>query len=237
VGLKSLRRKIRRYFGGSGKSRKDDVYIYKNNLTWLVDETFLKARSRNIQGIPDPRCFLLQSIIRGLRTVDGDVAECGVWNGKSSAFMLSADERARTYHLFDSFEGLSAPGPEDALQKTGRPHWTMGQIVGPEETVRSNLAEFPNVEYYKGWIPDRFAEVSGRSFALVHVDVDLYAPTRDAIAFFWPRIVPGGFLVCDDYGSLKCPGARRAVDDYFVGRSDARLIELPTGQSVAVRVG
>ena len=65
----------------------------------------------------------------------------------------------------------------------------------------------------KGWIPSRFDEVSHRRFAFVHIDVDLYEPTRDSIAFFYSRLSEGGILLIDDYGFSTCPGATRAVDE------------------------
>ncbi len=75
---------------------------------------------------------------------------------------------------------------------------------------------------------------SDARFAFVHVDVDLYQPTRDAIDFFYPRLLPGGILLFDDYGFMTCPGARRAVDEHRRSSSDA-FIRLPTGQAFLTR--
>jgi hypothetical protein len=198
---------------------------------WSTHDYFLRARAKDIVGIPDERCFTLQSVIRSLRDVEGDVAECGVRFGKSSVFLLEADSGSRSYHLFDSFEGLSEPVPEDAIPESGEPYWKKGDISTPEAETRANLSGYPNVAIYRGWIPDRFGEVTDRRFALVHVDVDLYEPTRDCLHFFWPRLVEDGVLVCDDYGSRRCPGAKQALDEYFAGK-DAAVIELTTGQAL-----
>src|SRR3982750_3773748 len=53
---------------------------------WLRYDFFRRAHERSIAGIPDERCFTLQSVIRSLRDVPGDVAECGVRYGKSAVF-------------------------------------------------------------------------------------------------------------------------------------------------------
>jgi len=37
-----------------------------------------------------------------------------------------------------------------------------------------------------------------KTFLFVHVDVDLYEPTRDSIAFFYPRMNLGAVSLCDD---------------------------------------
>ncbi|TIX21118.1 MAG: methyltransferase, partial [Mesorhizobium sp.] len=73
-----------------------------------------------------------------------------------------------------------------------------------------------------------------RRFALVHIDVDLYEPTRDALAFFYDRVCANGMIICDDYGSGLCPGARKAFDQFFENRPEG-IIELPTGQAIVVK--
>lgn len=205
---------------------------------WRKRDYFANAEGHAIEGIPDERCFVLQNVVRALKDVPGDVAECGLRFGKSTSFMLAADPRGdRAWRLFDSFEGLSEPEAADALASTGKAHWGKSDLDVPEEIVRRNLAGFrQELHFYKGWIPTRFAEVADRSFALLHVDVDLYRPTLDSLEFFWPRIVPGGVVVCDDYGSRKCPGSKQAFDEFFAGK-DARLIELPTVQALVFKPG
>jgi len=55
--------------------------------------------------------------------------------------------------------------------------------IATESELRRNLAGFDNIRVFKGWIPERFQEVIGVDFKLVHVDVDLYQPTLDSLAF------------------------------------------------------
>jgi O-methyltransferase len=38
-------------------------------------------------------------------------------------------------------------------------------------------------------------------------------------------------MVCDDYGFVSCPGARKAVDEFFANLKDVP-IELPSGQAL-----
>jgi hypothetical protein len=106
-----------------------------------------------------------------------------------------------------------------------------GSLSSGESEIRENLKEFQNVRYYPGWIPDRFSEVADRKFRFVHVDVDLYRPTKDSLEFFYGRLVPGGVIICDDYGFDTCPGARKAVDE-FVAEHGLEILDLPSGQGV-----
>lgn len=130
-------------------------------------------------------------------------------------------------HLFDSFKGLSKPEAEDGT------FWYAGALASTEQAARDNLARFPDVSFYRGWIPERFCEVADRRFAFVHIDVDLGAPTRNSIEFFYPRLQPGGILLCDDYGFTTCPGATKAMDDFF--RDRERVVHLPTGQGFVIK--
>jgi hypothetical protein len=134
----------------------------------------------------------------------------------------------RKIHLFDSFEGLSKPGEKDGT------FWSTGGLSADESKARQNLAGFSNAAFYRGWIPERFPEVGDRSFALVHIDVDLYQPTLDSLAFFYPRMVKGGLIICDDYGFTTCPGAREAMDSFF-GHMPELVVHLPTGQGLVLK--
>jgi hypothetical protein len=145
--------------------------------------------------------------------------------------MAKASEESgkkRLLHLFDSFEGLSAP-----LKKDGD-FWYENALAVSEEEARKNLRSFSNARFYKGWIPKRFAEVADRKFAFVHIDVDIYEPTRDSLAFFYPRLQSGALLVCDDYGFAVCPGATQAMDEFFADKPE-RIVHLPTGQGLIIK--
>jgi hypothetical protein len=177
------------------------------------------------------RKYVVSQLVMALKHLNGDLAECGVYNGATSYFMARAGLQVgvhRSMHLFDSFAGLSEPAPLDGS------YWESGRFAIPEDVARSNLQKFKDVHFYKGWIPERFDEVADRKFVFVHVDVDLYRPTRDCFDFFYPRIVPGGMMVCDDYGFTTCPGAYQAVQEFMEDKPE-HLIHLPTGQAVIIR--
>ncbi|MGI9357006.1 MAG: TylF/MycF/NovP-related O-methyltransferase [Rhizobiaceae bacterium] len=221
-------------------ARRQGYEIYKSHLIWLTDAEFLKAREecerRGIHGIPNDRCYMLLESARLVRGVAGSFAECGVRYGKSSRFLLTgmAPGSAKDFHIFDSFEGLSEPGKDD-LDEKGATVWEPGELNVPEDVVRRNLSGFgTSIELHKGWIPERFGDVDDERFSLVHIDVDLYEPTYDAVNFFYSRVSPGGVIICDDYGSAYCPGAKKAIDEFFADKPEA-VIALPTGQSLVIK--
>jgi hypothetical protein len=96
--------------------------------------------------------------------------------------------------------------------------------------------EFDSFEFHKGWIPAPFKKIENARFCYTHIDVDLAEPTRDSIEFLWPRLNPGGVMVLDDYGGMGYPGAKRAIDAFFEGRSDAFFIEQPAGGGIVVKL-
>lgn len=212
------------------------VHSIPSHMVWLHEPYFVSAKTRvKVPGIPDIRCFFLQSCLRSIADVPGDIAECGVREGKSALFMLEALNADRMLFLFDSFEGLSDPLPgKDTLASSINPSTGVRIFAGDFEAVRSRFHGRDNVQLLKGWIPERFEDVKNRGFAFVHIDVDLYEPTLDSFKFFYPRLKRSGIMVCDDYGSGAYPGARRAMDEYFSDKPE-KPIELPQGQAFVVK--
>ncbi len=212
--------------------------VYNPHVIWPSDAEFIAAWRRFPEadaGVKDRR-FVLFSAARTLRTIPGDTVECGVFRGASSHLILEAHAGAgKVHHVFDSFEGLSEPSPtEDVSAGAIAPRHPKHYFSASEDLVRRNLGRFDNVRFYKGWIPERFAEVADRRFALVHLDLDLYRPYHDSLAFFYPRLSAGGLIICDDYGFATWPGATKAVDEFF-GDKPEKPIHLPTGQALVFK--
>ena len=186
-------------------------------LDWMADEPFRQylrtiGESSGFKGINAGRRWMVYQLLRLTDGVPGDTAECGVYFGASSHLICAFVARSalpKSHHLFDSFEGLSTPTAQDGG------HWQASDLRVDFGEAARRLAKFHNVHFYKGWIPERFNEVADRRFSFLHIDVDLYEPTRDAIAFFYPRMNAGAVIVCDDYGFATCPGATKAIDEYL----------------------
>lgn len=175
---------------------------------------------------------------------DGEIAECGCARGLSSFQLCAAFRKAHpewqgeTFHVFDSFEGLSAPGEEDAIDASAAhghniaEHSSAGRFAVSRDIVARNLHRlFPRASLHAGWIPQVFVGQPERRYRFVHVDVDLYQPTRDSLHYFFPRLSPGGIIVTDDY---IWPGTRKAFHE-FVSEHTLELRTTDADQAYIVK--
>lgn len=209
--------------------------MYGPQASWFENQEFSCAWS----DFPDEKAaiherrFNLYNLAKAWAAVDGELAECGVNAGRGSFIMLAAN-RSNAKHLygFDSFEGLSGPVEADRPRDSRARAWELHDLAVDEDQARENLRAFEGrFSLLKGWIPERFSDVADQRFSLVHIDVDLYEPTLASLDFFWPRLGPGGLVVCDDYGSRRCPGARRAMDE-FAALKGLHVAELTSMQGL-----
>jgi hypothetical protein len=181
------------------------------------------------------RKFNLDQLFKLVTWLPGDIAECGVYKGASAFFLarhVVEKNLQKVLWLFDSFEGLSSPGDQD-----DQSYWYAGALASSPEDIRQALAPLggvPFVRVCRGWIPERFQEAENKLFCFVHIDVDLYQPTLDSISFFYPRMVPGGIILLDDYGFDNCKGVTEAVDSFMQGRREP-IVNLASGGAFIMR--
>jgi O-methyltransferase len=176
----------------------------------------------------DAAALTILAWARSARRLGGDFAEAGVFMGGSARLICAAKGQA-PLHLFDVFDTLRgdiALGPgEQAVRDY------FDEVYAPLGQVRDLLSPYPEVHFHPGLFPRSAEAVADRRFAFVHLDLDRAQGTADALAFFHPRLVPGGVLIGDDYDLAP---VRETFTAYFVGRSDA-LAVLPWGQVVVVK--
>ena len=161
----------------------------------------------------------------------GDVAELGVYKGQTATVLArNARRLGRTCWLLDTFAGF------DAKDFTGADAGRGTQFADTSlAAVRARVGE-ENTRYIQGFFPDTAAQLppDGR-YCLVHIDCDLYAPILSALEYFYPRMVPGGFLIVHDYGSMEWDGAEKAVDVFFADKPEC-IVPLPdSAGSVVIR--
>ena len=208
------------------------------------DAVYLRAlRTTRSCPVPLRRRFRIMELVKILdstSSVQGLVVECGCYFGLSSYMLCSYLQQRNPafdgsgYHIFDSFQGLSEPTEDDDIPASWqdaerlRTMTKRGHFAAPLDVVRNNLEAFPEITYHPGWIPQSFNGLAESRYRFVHVDVDLYDPTLDALNYFYPRVSAGGVIVSDDY---SWPGAQTAIKE-FCGDHRVTLAVNSVGQAI-----
>ena len=188
--------------------------------------------ARDKTAVRPDSCHVLYQLALQALHIDGDFWECGVFKGGTASMLaellFKKGESGKRLCLFDTFEGMPDTDPRIDLHRRGDFSDTSLSLV-KEAVGHDDL-----VSYHPGFIPDTFSGLEDAKIVLAHVDVDIYRSVRDCCEFIFPRLCPGGFMTFDDYGVPSCPGARKAVDEYFRTKDVCPLV-LPTGQAVVFR--
>lgn len=195
---------------------------------WREDTEFETAYSRMAPRLlmDRKRAYMLFKLAGQVSSLGGSWAELGVYRGGSAGILSAASRGEKDIYLFDTFAGL--PGPDAAHD----PYWIAGELRA--DVTEIIALKLPGVQLVPGQFPGSVGGLrSDVRFSLVHVDVDLAESTRAACEWFYPRMVPGGVLVFDDYGNVLCPGVRESVDEYFANRQEVP-IPLPSGQCLVI---
>jgi predicted O-methyltransferase YrrM len=204
-----------------------------NNHAVEEDEKFweLYTATLNENAVVQPfeDFFNLYQLVLKTRKVPGAIAELGVYRG-GSARLIASLKGDKELHLFDTFEGM----PEVHADAD---HHRTGDFSGSSlEEVKRYLSAYDRISFYKGFFPDSAKELAKTPirFSLVHLDADIYESTKAGLEFFYPRTVPGGIIISHDYRSLRCPGVKRAFDEFFADKPEP-VIELWKTQCLLVK--
>jgi hypothetical protein len=207
-------------------SRLSSIYTYPQNLsgaagTWLYLELVKELNQRSVAG---------------------DIAELGVFEGGSTLCSLLAGREIlsqRKLHLFDSFmesPELSSRGPTQRRSESADLSLTK---------VRNCFALFENVRIHPGIFRDTLRTVRDETFALAYFDADLYEPAVECCRFFYDKLKPGGMMLFHDYcadepelprgARVPFSGVKKAVDEFFAGREDRLLLFPETTHALAIK--
>jgi len=205
------------------------------------EESIILDRARSLTMTSTERqislCRILDFVIAN--NISGDFVECGVWRGGSSmiaAMKFKESGTNKRLWLYDTFEGMPAPDDSvdishsealaseildrDSENKSESLTWA----IGSEEEVRRNLSgtgfNIKSAKLIKGKVEDTIPALGiPEEICILRLDTDWYSSTLHELNHLYPRVVPGGFIIIDDYGHWQ--GARKATDEYLKGLSPA----------------
>lgn len=177
--------------------------------------------------------FLVQNPVEGLSSIHrdkatgfltkaaialphGDIVETGVYKGHASWIimqMLKAHDKCnKQYWAYDSFQGLPEANKEDGVwgvkPKTGDMSFSQEKY---ENNLKSHDAWDDSIIHVtKGYFNETLPKAPVKSISFLRLDGDIFVSTWDALVHLYHKVVPGGYIYVDDYGSFE--GCRQAVD-------------------------
>lgn len=178
-------------------------------------------RFKDFTMIPEPHFLDNLLLAESVQHVNGTVVECGVWRGGMSAGIASVLGPKRSYHLFDSFEGLPPAQQIDGQTAIDWQNNTNAKnyynncsapIQIAENAMKQSGAN--NFILIKGWFNQTLPIHHFKEpIALLRLDGDWYESTLVCLENLYRHVAPGGKIIIDDYYTWD--GCTRAVHDFL----------------------
>lgn len=162
--------------------------------------------------------------------IPGAFVETGVWRGGCAGILSYISKKYGYKHplyFFDSFEGLPHPTDKDgkdakkfANNQTSSNLASTQKLKAEDRFIKELLFEKLNVnrsavKIIKGWFQDTLPIYRNKigKIAILRLDGDWYESTKVALDNLYDLVVPGGYVVIDDY--FYWDGCKKAVDEHI----------------------
>lgn len=166
----------------------------------------------------------------------GDFVECGTNTGIMSLAVceyVNFNEVDKDFWLFDTYAGI----PEDMVSES---EMELGRLAEnrmyPDcyEKALRNFSPFPRAHLVRGRVPETLSTVSIADVSYLCIDMNIEQPEREALEYFWPKLVSGAVVVFDDYAWTPYQAQKRSHDT-FASRQGVEILTLPTGQGLLIK--
>ncbi len=189
--------------------------------------------------------------VNGLK-LGGAFVECGVNRGFLSRIIIDylGVDSTPNFYLLDTYSGFSekylSQKESEQLKSYHAKLVSLGRLSNGgawqagiydecyDEVVRT-FSDCPQVKVVRGAVPETLQQVQENRIAYLSLDMNCFAPEIAALEYFWPKLVPGAYVVMDDYGWPGHEEQRDAFDDW-AKRTGVPLLSLPTGQGLLVKI-
>lgn len=151
------------------------------------------------------------------KQIPGDVVELGCNGGNMAIYtqsILSALCPEKTLHVYDSFQGLPEPSPQDmSSQRTAN----KGDMAVSSDSVRLffNRYKVKQPVIHEGWFKDQLYP-DRISFAFF--DGDFYQSIMDSWEKVYPRLSSGAIVTIHDYGFAPLAGVHKACQEFLADK-------------------
>ncbi len=181
------------------------------------------------------KMLIYHELFKQTYQLPGDIVECGVYRGNTLLMLAKfleiycPGDRIKKIIGFDNFKGF-----ESFNEKDGKSSERRSKVIGGWNSSNfkniltqmidihnrdSYLPRAPRIELIEGDIcetAEQYVENNpGIRISFLHLNCNLYEPTLAALKAFYPKVVPGGIIVCAEYGMKEWMGESLAVEEYF----------------------
>jgi len=173
------------------------------------------------------KMFARYELFKRVVDLPGHIIECGVLKGAGVLYWAKLIQIFNPLSIrkvigFDTFRGYPETTKYDYDKKAGEKFLKDSEYdgVSPRQIMKiaESLGLDHRIELIKGdatkTIKKYVESNPGLRVSLLNLDFDIYDPTIEALNHLYPRVVPNGVIIFDEYASLKW-GESDAVDDFF----------------------
>jgi hypothetical protein len=229
----------------------DGLRVWAKNPSFLKDPAFIRAYQKGMNsghriGRPagstadihiEWRIHIVCAAAWHAKHLPGDFVECGVNTGIFSLALcqfLDFNSTGKAFYLFDTYNGI----PAEQMSEWERPRRMLHNEMFEEcyATACRNFAPYPKARLIRGKVPDTLPETPIDRVCYLSIDLNIAAPERAALEYFWDKLVPGAPVLLDDYGWTDHAEQKEAMDD-FAARKGLMIFNLPTGQGLLLKPG
>lgn len=173
----------------------------------------------------------------------GVYVECGVAAG-AQIIAMAYGAPNKTIYAFDSFQGIPLPSNRDD-QMPGIRKLTDAEIKALpnpgtqvlETTGATSVSEYDfwqhidtvfgqknhSIKAVKGWFEHTVPNYETGPICILRLDGDLYNSTAVCLKYLYPKVIPGGVVIIDDY---QLRGCRLAVDEFLTDHTEVESINV-----------
>ena len=208
-------------------------------LRWRIETARLsdlarEVRRRNLTYLVPEKLRTIETSLAHVEHAEiaGDFLEFGVALAGSAILIASHLSPGRSFHGYDVFGMIPAPGTEDDVRsheryeeiRSGRSSGLGGEtyygyMTDLYERVRESFRSFgmpvdgKRIALHRGLFADTLDPAEKRPVAFAHIDFDWHDPVRYCLESIHQRMPVGGRIVLDDYNDYG--GCKKAVDAFL----------------------
>jgi O-methyltransferase len=201
------------------------------------DSAFHNAKCKTIEAIGrdfkiDWRTHTFVWAFKSAQSLPGVSIELGTGKAWMFTFLLNHSEISTLGDLFliDRFSSMAVDKKSgELIQGTENVYYTSNL-----DELKSRFSSESGVKFIQGELPQVLSEIVTDKIRFIHVDLNAAEPEVQSLRMLWDRLVPGGIVLLDDFGSPEFIDSNKAMRELSL-ELQFEILGLPTGQGLIIK--